>query len=138
MLHVYHDWENINNNKFNFLWTKVIQKNFCASDLAKKVCKKDNLEKACNNHTHKLSMMCVGVCLHAITHIKGRDRYIFASLFLSIKERFCEIRKNVFLFDFKSSFRSWEKSKVRILDIQISWRHQMPKHKTRNAFYRIT
>ena len=30
------------------------------------------------------------------------------------------------------------KSNFRILDIQISWRCQVPKHKTRNAFYWIT
>ena len=30
------------------------------------------------------------------------------------------------------------KSSLRILDIQISWRHQMPKHRIRNTFYWIT
>ena len=30
------------------------------------------------------------------------------------------------------------KTKFRILDIQISWRHQMPKHKARITFYWIT
>ena len=30
------------------------------------------------------------------------------------------------------------KSNFRILDFQISWRHLMPKHKTRNTFYWIT
>ena len=30
------------------------------------------------------------------------------------------------------------KSDFRILDIQIAWCHQMPKHKTRNTFYWIT
>ena len=29
------------------------------------------------------------------------------------------------------------KLKTKILDIQISWCHQVPKHKTRNTFYRI-
>ena len=32
---------------------------------------------------------------------------------------------------------SW-KSNFRILDIQVSWHHQMPKHKIRNIFYWIT
>ena len=31
-----------------------------------------------------------------------------------------------------------KKSSFRILDIQIRWRHQMPRHKTRNRFYWIT
>ena len=38
--------------------------------------------------------------------------------------------QKLFPFSSKSSFR--------ILDIQISWRHQMPKHRIRNTFYWIT
>ena len=38
--------------------------------------------------------------------------------------------EKLFLFSRKSNFR--------VLDIQISWRHQMPKHKTRNTVYWIT
>ena len=45
--------------------------------------------------------------------IKGCVCYIFYSFFF-----------------FRSNFS--------ILDIQISWRHQMPEHKTRNTFYKIT
>ena len=36
------------------------------------------------------------------------------------------------------SFSFSRKSNFRILDIQIFWCHQMPKHKTRNTFYWIT
>ena len=45
--------------------------------------------------------------------------------FSSLEESTYEIWKNVFYFT----------SNVNILDIQISRRHQMPKHKTRNTFY---
>ena len=46
-------------------------------------------------------------------------RYILTSLFISLQKLFSFSRK----------------SDIRILDIQISWRHQMPKNKTRNTFY---
>ena len=45
------------------------------------------------------------------------------------KMLFISIHK-LFLFSRKSNFR--------ILDIQVSWCHQMPQHKTRNTFYWIT
>ena len=35
-------------------------------------------------------------------------------------------------------FSFLRKSKFRILDVQVSWRHQMPKHKKRKMFYWIT
>ena len=43
-------------------------------------------------------------------------------LFISLQKLFSLLRK--------SNFRIW--------DIQISWCHQMPKHKTKNTFYWIT
>ena len=55
--------------------------------------------------------------------------------FSSPKEHF-KTRKNVFHSLQKLSLFS-RKSNFRILDIQISWRHQMPKHKARNTFYWI-
>ena len=62
---------------------------------------------------------------------KGCVRYILASLFLSIKEcSLCEARKKK-LFHFKSSFWFSRKSNFRILDIQISRRLKIPKHKTK-------
>ena len=42
------------------------------------------------------------------SRIKNFFRYICASLFLGVKERTCETRKDVFLFLFKSSYCSWE------------------------------
>ena len=51
--------------------------------------------------------------------------------FTSLKESTCEIWKNVFYFTSKALFVS-RKSNFIILDIQISWRHQILKHKTRN------
>ena len=61
---------------------------------------------------------------------------IFASSFLSLKESTCEIK--CFLFHFKSSFCSQENQSLEFKGIQISWRNQMSKYKTRNTFYWIT
>ena len=66
--------------------------------------------------------------------LKGCDRYIFASLFLGLNESTCQIKKNVFYFTSKPLF-VLEKIEFRILHFQISWRHQMLKHKTRNKFH---
>ena len=55
--------------------------------------------------------------------------------FLNLKDSNCETRKNVFRFTWKAFFVL---EKIKILTIQISWRHQMPKHKTRNILYWIT
>ena len=57
--------------------------------------------------------------------------------FLSRKESTCETRKSVFI-SLQKLFLFSRKSNFRILDILVSWRYQMPKHKTRNAFFRIT
>ena len=38
---------------------------------------------------------------------------------------------------FQKLFLFSRKSNLSILDFQISWHHQMPKHKTRNTFYWI-
>ena len=67
---------------------------------------------------------------------KGCVRYIFTSLFLSLNGSTCQTRKIFFIL--RQNICSLSRnSKFRILDIQISWRHQMPKHKTRNTFYWI-
>ena len=63
--------------------------------------------------------------------------YIFFSLFLSLSESPRQARKNVFYFTSKDILFS-RKSNFSILDFQISWCHQMPKHETRNTFYWIT
>ena len=62
----------------------------------------------------------------------------FASLFFKSKGEHLWNKEKTVLFYFKSSFRSRENQILRVLDIQISWRHQMPKHKTRKTFYWIT
>ena len=41
----------------------------------------------------------------------------------------------MFFMSFQELFSFSKKSKFRILGIQISWRHQTPKRKTRNALY---
>ena len=55
--------------------------------------------------------------------------------FLSLKESTWEIRTK---FSLQKLFSFSRKSNFRILDIQMLWRHQMPKHETRNTFYWIT
>ena len=52
--------------------------------------------------------------------------------FVCLKERTCETRKNVFYFTSKALFVH---ETIKCSDIQISWRHQMPTHETRNPFY---
>ena len=47
-----------------------------------------------------------------------------------------KLRKTFFIL-LQKLFSFSRKSKFRILDIQISWRHQISKHKKRNTFYWI-
>ena len=54
--------------------------------------------------------------------------------FLRLNESNCQTSKNVFYFSSKAPF-VLKKSNFRILHFQILWRHQMPKHKTRNTFH---
>ena len=56
---------------------------------------------------------------------------------LSPKESSCETLKNVFYFTIKP-LSIIKKTKFSILDIQISWRHQMTRNKTLNTFCWIT
>ena len=57
--------------------------------------------------------------------------------FLSLKIVLMKLGK-MFFISLQKYFSYSRKSKFKILDIQISWRHQMPKHKKGNTFYRIT
>ena len=63
--------------------------------------------------------------------------YIFASLFFKSKDSTYETRK-MFFISLQKYFLLSRKWKFKILDIQISWRHQMPNHKNGNTFYWIT
>ena len=54
--------------------------------------------------------------------------------FLTLNESTCQTRKNVFI-SLQKLFSFSRKSNFVILHFQISWRHQMPKHKTRNTFH---
>ena len=60
--------------------------------------------------------------------------YIFANLFFKSKWK---LGKSFFI-SLQKLFLFLRKSNFRILDFQISWRHQMPKHKIMNAFNWIT
>ena len=44
----------------------------------------------------------------------------------------------MFFISLQKLFSFSRKSTFRILDIEVSWRNQMPKHKARNTFYWIT
>ena len=69
-----------------------------------------------------------------LSGFKGCVRYIFASLFLSLNKKIVKLGKMFFIWLQKHISFS-RKSNFRILNLQISWRHQMPKHKTRNTFH---
>ena len=58
--------------------------------------------------------------------------------FLSGNDSTYQIRKKVFFISLQKLFPFSRKSNFRILHFQISWRHQMPKHKARNKFHWIT
>ena len=62
--------------------------------------------------------------------------FLLVCFFMSKREHLRNLGKCFFKFYSKSSFHS-RKLNFRILEIQISWRHQMPKHKRRNTFYWI-
>ena len=72
-----------------------------------------------------------------VLFVEGCVSHIFASFFCMSKREHLWNKKKSFLFHFKSSFCSWD-NQILAWDIHISWRHQMPKHKTRNTFYWIT
>ena len=54
-----------------------------------------------------------------------------------LKESICETRK-MFFISLRKLFSFLRYTDFKISDIQMSWRYQMPKHKTRNTFYWIT
>ena len=54
-----------------------------------------------------------------------------------LKESTCKLRKLFFISLWKL-FSFFRLSNFKFSDIQMSWRHQMPKHETRNTFYWIT
>ena len=54
--------------------------------------------------------------------------------FVCLKESTCETRKNTFYFTSKALLVL----DIINLDIQMSWRHQKPKHETQNIHYWIT
>ena len=73
--------------------------------------------------------------------LKVLSATFFLVCFSRLKESLFETRKNVYFTSKANVFISLSfsrKSNCRILDIQVSWPHQMPEHKTRNTFYWIT
>ena len=75
--------------------------------------------------------------LDSICYLKVVSATFVLVCFLSLKESTCKTRKNVFN-SLQTLFSFSRKSNFRILHFQISWRHQMPKHKTRSTFHWIT
>ena len=76
-------------------------------------------------------------CRRMLNLLKGCVHYIFASLFFMSKREHFVNKKKCFHFTSKVLF-VLEIIKFNFSDIQMSWRHQMSKHETRNIFYRIT
>ena len=70
-------------------------------------------------------------------NIKDCVCYIFASLFFKSNRKQLW-NKQMFHISLLKLFLFLRKLNFRILDIQISWHHQLPKHKTRITFYYIT
>ena len=70
-----------------------------------------------------------------IFNFKGCVRYIFASLFLGQNKSTCQIKRKMFFISLQNLFSFLRKSNFRILHFEISWHHQIPKHKTRNTFH---
>ena len=70
--------------------------------------------------------------------IKGCVHYIFVNFFFKSKREHLWNKEKMFFSSLQKLFPFSRKSNFRILDFQITWRHQMPKHKTRNIFYWIT
>ena len=60
--------------------------------------------------------------------------YIFPSFFFKYKQEHIKLGKEFFI-SLEKLFPFSRKSNFRILHFQISWHHQMPKHKTRNTFH---
>ena len=77
----------------------------------------------------------------SIWNVESNLKALSAAFLLVLNSRLkgstWETCKNVFYFTSKL-FSFSRTSNFSILDIRISWRHQMPKHKTRDTFYWIT
>ena len=71
-------------------------------------------------------------------YLKVVSRKFLLLLFFQVyKKAFPKLRKIVVI-ALQRLFLFWRKLKFRTLDIQISWCHQMLKHKKRNRFYWIS
>ena len=70
--------------------------------------------------------------------VKRCIRYIFLLVcFSSLNESLCQTKKMLFIL-LQKLFLFMRKSNFLILNFQISWRHLMSNHKTRNTFNWIT
>ena len=78
----------------------------------------------------------IGITLVDV-HLGSCVRYIFASLHYKFKRDHLKNQENYFLFHFEGFFNLWEWI-FKFSNIQISWRHEMPKHEKWNRFYWIT
>ena len=63
---------------------------------------------------------------------------LFLVCFLSLKDSTHKTEKNVFYFTSEAVFILVKIKFLKILGIQYSWYHQMPKHEARNTYYWIT
>ena len=92
------------------------------------------------NHVYVKSELTVGAyfCTYiTIINLKVAFATNLLACFSSVKESSYETWKKFFYFTSKALFFS-RKSSFSILDIQTSWRHQIPNHKKRDKFYWMT
>ena len=89
-----------------------------------------------NNLSKSPSLALFFVCKLCWFLLKVVSTIFLLVCFVSLKESTCETRKNIFYFTSKSLF-VLEIIKFNFSDIQMSWRHQMPKHEARNKFHWI-
>ena len=91
-----------------------------------------------SNRLHMLYMLLI-CCSCFMLHqpLKVLSVTFVLVCFLSLNESTFQTRRNVFI-SLQKLFSLSRKSNFRILHFQISWCHQMPKHKTRNTFHWIT
>ena len=77
------------------------------------------------------------LCMYNLLALKFLSATFLLVCFLSLNESTCQTRKKIFI-SLQKLFMFSRKSNFRIIHFQISWRHEMSKHKTRNTFHWIT
>ena len=104
-----------------------VQQSSCRVRTWGSVCRTTTNSKVCFN-----TIIMAGWGCPFFLSLQGCVCYIFASLFCISKREHLGNKEKCFLFHFESYSRSWDNQILTFYFIQISWRHQMPKHETWN------